>query len=157
MTALANKRATKLRKYSSLNMLGKNEQVFQGGIACIDTATGLVAKGFVATTLRPIGTYDPVSPGTDGSVTTASGGRVNVKLFREVEAAWFVNAGGGDAVTAAMIGSFCYITDDQTVQGDDDTNTKSVMGTVWDVDTVKGVLVEPLHTAGSRQLTSLDF
>lgn len=157
MTALANKRFNIPRKFSDINLAGKNEQVFQGGIACFDTSTGLVAKAFVSTTLHPIGFFDPVAPGTSGDVTTPSGGSVHVKLFREVTAYWFANATAGDAIAAADVGGICYLLDDQTVAQNDATNTRSAAGRIWAIDTVKGVLVEPLFTAGDAHLTGLDF
>lgn len=154
MAALTNKRITKLRTFKTLELKGKNEQVFQGGIACFDKSTGLVAKAFASTSLMPIGTFDPDRPGTDGSVTTPSGGTVSVKLFREVHAAWFDNDG---TVVAGTVGNLCYLVDDHTVANSDATNTLSAFGLVWAIDSVRGVLVEPLQTAGSAHLTGLDF
>lgn len=148
MTALAAKRGIKLRKFSTFELAAKNEAVFQGGIACLDTATGLVAKAFVATTLIPIGFYAEDSAAAANKV-------VEVKLFREVDAGWFAND-GADPVTAAQIGQLCYLSDDQTVSVTDATNTKSVLGRVWKIDSVKGVLVEPIHTAGQRTESGLD-
>jgi hypothetical protein len=153
MSALANKRITKLRKFSTLELPGKAEQVFQGGIACWDTSTGLVAKAFVSTTLHPIGYFTPSSPAADGSVTTPASGTVEVTLFREIEAAWFNNDG---TVVAGTLGNLCYLLDDQTVSNTDNTNTRSAFGRVWAIDTVRGVLVEPLLTAGAPLLTGLD-
>lgn len=157
MTALAAARYNIPVKFSDIDLAGKNEQVFRGGIACFDTSTGLVAKAFASTTLHPIGLFDPVRPGTDGSVTTPSGGTVHVKLFREVSAFWFSNATAGDAVVASNVGGLCYLLDDQTVQNNDATNTLSVAGRVWAIDSIKGVLVEPIFTAGDAHLTGLDF
>jgi hypothetical protein len=130
-------------------LAAKNEAVWKGGLACFDTSTGLVAKGFASTTLIPIGTF------ADDSAAAANK-TVVVELFRELEAIWMVNAGGGDAVAAANIGGLAYIRDDNTVGVDDDTNTLSVMGRVWKIDTVKGVLVEPLQSAGQRTISGLD-
>lgn len=157
MTALANKRISKPRKFTDIDLPGKAEQVFQGGIACWDTSTGLVAKAFVSTTLHPIGVFDPVAPGTSGDVTTPSGGLVHVKLFREVTAFWFNNATAGDAIAAADLGGICYLLDDQTVAQNDATNTRSAAGRIWAIDTIKGVLVEPIQTSGDAHLTGLDF
>lgn len=91
----------------------------------------------------PIGTF------TEDKLV-GSGGTVIVQLFRELEANWFTNASGGDAVAAANLGGLCYLRDDQTVGVDDDTNTLSVAGRVWKIDTAKGVLVEFRQTAGDR-------
>lgn len=147
MTALAAARYNIPVKFSDIDLPGKAEQVFRGGIACWDTSTGLVAKAFVSINLHPIGFFDPVRPGTDGSVTTPSGGTVHVKLFREVAAYWFANASGGDACVAADLGGLAYFVDDQTVADNDATDTRSVAGRIWALDSIKGVLVEPIQTA----------
>lgn len=62
-----------------------------------------------------------------------------VNLDREVVARWYDND-TGTAVVAANVGSDCYILDDHTVTGSSTGN--SVAGRVWQVDSVKGVLVE---------------
>ncbi len=148
MTALAKSRANRLKRYSNLELAAKNEAVFKGGLACFDTSTGLVAKGFVSTTLIPIGLFHEDS-------AAAAGKTVLVDLFREIQAAWFVNDGGAPVV-AADVGGLAYILDDQTVSNTDATNTKSVLGRVWAIDTVKGVLVEPMGTDGQRVESGLD-
>lgn len=146
MTALAKSRANRIKRYTNIEMAAKNEQVYKGGLACLDTSTGLVAKGFVSTTLLPIGLFHEDS-------AAASPKTVLVDLFREIQAAWFVNDG---TVVAADIGGLAYITDDQTVSNTDAVNTKSTLGRVWAIDTVKGVLVEPMDTAGQRTKSGLD-
>jgi hypothetical protein len=149
MAALTQKRMSRSVKFSDVELAAKNEAVFQGGIACFDTSTGLVAKAFVSTTLIPIGLFAEDSAAAASKV-------VPVKLFREVEAVWMPNAGGGEAVVAANIGGLCYLRDDNTVGVDDDTNTLSVFGRVWKLDTNRGVLVEPLYTAGEGTVSGLD-
>lgn len=147
--ALAKMRPMRFVKFSNIELAAKNEAVFQGGIACFDTSTGLVAKGFASTTLIPIGKFIEDS-------AAAANKRVVVDLFREVSAVWMKNAGGGDAVLAANVGGLAYLRDDETVGADDDTNTLSVFGRIWKVDSVKGVLVEPLHSAGDATVSGLD-
>lgn len=138
MTALAQSRSQRVKAYGTLSLAGKNEQVYQGGLACIDLSTGFVAKGFASTALLPIGTYVE-------DQLTASNAPVLVKLFREIWAMWFANSSAGDAIAApGQIGSLCYIVDDQTVAKTDASGTRSVAGRVWAVDSVKGVLVERL-------------
>lgn len=135
MTTLAASRGIRTFKAKSIELLGKTEQVYQGGLACFDTSTGLVAKGFASTTLVPIGTFVE-------DQLTAAGGTVAVNLFRELTAVWFANSAGGEAVLQAQAGSDCYVVDDQTVEKDSATSTLSVAGRVWKIDSVKGVLVE---------------
>lgn len=147
--ALTKSRALKIVRATSIELAGKNEAVFKGGLACFDTSTGLVAKGFASTTLIPIGTYAEDS-------AAAAGKTVLINLFRELHALWMANAAGGDAVAAANVGGLAYLRDDNTVGADDDTNTLSVLGRIWKIDTVKGVLVEPLHSAGEGTVSGLD-
>ncbi len=147
MAALSASRIKQFEKMSSVSLAGKTEQVYQGGIACFDTSTGLVAKAFASTTLHPIGTYAD-------DQNTASGGNVLVKLFNEVTIHWFTND-TTHPVVAADIGGLCYLLDDQTVADTDLTNTLSVAGRVWKIDSVKGVGVEMRMGAGV-ELTGLD-
>lgn len=147
--ALTKSRQLKVVRATSIALAGKNEAVFKGGLACFDTSTGLVVKGFASTTLIPIGTFAEDS-------AAAAGKTVLVNLFRELHAVWMVNAAGGEAILAANVGGLAYLRDDNTVGVDDDTNTLSVLGRVWKVDAVKGVLVEPLHSAGDATVSGLD-
>lgn len=147
MAALSASRIRQTEKMSSVVLAGKAEQVYQGGIACFDTSTGLVAKAFASTTLHPIGTY------VDDQLT-ASGGTVLVRLFEEVTLTWFTND-TTNPVVAADIGGLCYLLNDQTVADTDLTNTLSVAGRVWKIDSVKGVGVQMRGGAGV-ELTGLD-
>ncbi len=135
MTALTSKKENKFQVFTSIELPGKAEQVYQGGLATIDTSTGLVAKAFVSTTLIPIGTYAV-------DQLTTSGQTVLVKLSREVRARWYSNSTSTDAIAAAQLGQDCYMVDDQTVAKTSGSSSRSVAGRVWKVDSLKGVLVE---------------
>jgi hypothetical protein len=135
MTALADKRFQRPFKFSAIELVGKVEQVYQGGRAFIDTSTGLVAKGFASTTLIPIGVFTE-------NQNTSSGQTVHVTLDREVTARWYANSTSTDAIAAAQIGSDVYVVDDQTVAKTSASSTRSVAGRVWKIDPVRGVLVE---------------
>lgn len=135
MTALAAKRAVRTFKFKSIELVGKVEQVYQGGRATIDTSTGLVAKAFASTTLVPIGNYVE-------DQLTVSGQKVLIDLDHEVVARWYANSASTDLIAAAQIGSDCFLVDDQTVAKTSATSTRSVAGRVWGVDSVKGVLVQ---------------
>lgn len=132
MSALTAKRRVRPVRFSGFELAGKTEQVYQGGTACFDSSTGLVAKAFISTTLTPIGVFTE-------DQNTASGGTVHVTLFKEVTAYWRANDG---TVVAADVGKDCYILDDQTVAKTSNSSTRSVAGRIWAIDTVKGVLVE---------------
>lgn len=104
---------------------------FKGDVACINTATGLVTVGGTAATLLPIGYFDETLVG-DGTA------RVRVMLFREIWLDRFTSVGGGDAVAAADVGSFCYLAGVDSVTM---ATTGSIAGRVWLVDAA-GVLVQ---------------
>jgi hypothetical protein len=141
MAALTTKRPNKVKVFTSIELPGTAQAVWEGGVACWDTSTNRVAKAAVSTTMIPIGTF------VDSKTITSGGDPVLVQLFRELNAIWLANF-AGDLVTGP--GVLCYLRDDQSVSISDATNTLSVAGRVWAVDTVKGVLVEPHYTAGDR-------
>lgn len=62
----------------------------------------------------------------------ASDGDVKVRVRRGVFR--WANSASGDLITAADIGSTCYVVDDQTVAKTNGTNTRSAAGTIEDVD-----------------------
>ena len=135
MSALTKSRAVKPVRSFRITLPSTAQQVYKGGTACLDTSTGLVAKGTASTTLFPIGTY------VEDALVPASGS-VTVELFRELRAIWFVNSTSTDQITQTECGSNCYIVDDQTVAKTSNSNARSIAGRVWRVDPVKGVLVE---------------
>jgi hypothetical protein len=135
MTALAKMRMTKVVKATGMALLSTAEQVYQGGLACFDTSTGLVKKGAASTTLIPIGRYRE-------DQLVASGGTANVEFFRELNAMWFANSASGDLIAQTEVGSNVYVVDDQTVAKTSNSNARSIAGRVWKVDATKGVLVE---------------
>ena len=103
----------------------------KGKIAVVNTATGLVTKGGLATTYLPLGVFAETLTG-DGVK------KVQVELWEEIVGRWWVNDTVAP-ITAAMLGKAAYIKDDQTVSA---TSTgASVLGAVLAVDAVKGVLV----------------
>jgi hypothetical protein len=142
MAALTARRAVKTKKFTTIELPGTIQQVYQGGVACFDTSTGLVAKAAASTTMIPIGKFAE-------SKLVASGETVLVELFRELECEWLANS-VANAVDAAAVGSLVYLEDDQTVRKTDNTNTLSVAGRCWKIDATRGVLVEMRQTAGDR-------
>lgn len=135
MTALASKKSVRTVEFKSIELVGKVEQVYQGGRACFDTSTGLVAKAFASTTLVPIGDYVE-------DQLTVSGQKVLINLDNKITAKWFGNSASTDLIAAAQVGSDCYLVDDQTVAKTSATSTRSIAGRVWALDPVKGVLVQ---------------
>jgi hypothetical protein len=153
MTAIASgaMRQLKVFKFSSIELAATASIEYkQGSLVGFDTATGLIRLGGPSTTFIPVGFV------AEAVTLGASGGTVRVNLFREVFAWWMKND-GTDTVVSTDIGGLAYVLDDQTVKRDDDVNTLSVMGRVWALDSMKGVLVEPVSTVSGRlSLSGLD-
>lgn len=124
-------------------VLKNAETAHEGALACIDTSDGSLVRGKAGTTLTPIGLFIDVGPtGLLGDGTKT----VRVRLFKEVWAWWFVND-TGTPVTDANFAEACWVLDDQTVTGDNTGHSKA--GRVWQVDSAKGVLVEPVLDAAA--------
>jgi hypothetical protein len=104
--------------------------IYAGAIACL-SATGYATPGTVATTLKKPGIAQEEvdnSAGADGDLTVL----VRHGVFR------VANDG---TITIADIGNSAYIVDDQTVADNDGTGTRSLAGTIVDVD-ADGVWVD---------------
>ncbi|HDR9101724.1 TPA: hypothetical protein QDB24_002216 [Burkholderia vietnamiensis] len=100
---------------------------FVGAIAAIDTATGFATKGATATTLKGAGIVQEQVDNTEGA-----DGAVNITMRR---GQWLVgNSAGADQITLKDVGSPAYIVDDQTVAKTDGGGTRSIAGTVVDID-----------------------
>lgn len=101
--------------------------IFKGALVVLNG--GFAEPGSVATTLVAIGRAEESvdnTGGQDGDKTV----RTRAGVFR------FANSSAGDAITAADIGSDCYIVDDFTVAKTDGTATRSVAGKVMEVDSL---------------------
>jgi hypothetical protein len=136
MAALTSKRPLRRVNFSGKDLPATAATYYQGGLVGWDTSVGRVVKGAASTTFLPIGTV------VEDTIIANNGDLLSVNLFREVSGVWMVNL-GADPVVAADRGSLCYVASDQEVAHSDSGNTRSVAGRVWDVDTLKGVLVEP--------------
>ena len=101
-------------------------EIFAGSLVVLD-ASGNAAPGSAATGLVADGRAEEHVDNSSGS---AGDKQVTVRkgVFR------FANSAGADEITKAHIGDDCYIVDDETVEIADDTGSRSVAGTVVDVD-----------------------
>lgn len=126
-----------LRLNSVALPLAGSQSVFQGGMACADTATGTVKKGAAANAnLIAIGEFGQTF---DNSASTATV-QVLVILNKEIVCRWYDNATGANAVLSTdLFSTAVYILDDHTVTKASSGN--SAAGRVWAVDSVKGVAV----------------
>jgi hypothetical protein len=112
--------------------LKSGEVAEKGKLACIDTGSnGLIIKGKAATGLIPLGVFH-------ASLTGDGTKKVTIKLFREIQLIWWLND-ATSPVTATEVGTTAYILDDQTVSHDG--TSRSELGLVLAVDSIKGVLV----------------
>jgi hypothetical protein len=102
------------------------QQIFAGALVAVN-ATGYATPGATATTLRGIGRAEAQADNSAGA-----DGAISVDVMRGVFR--FGNSAAADLITRAEIGADCYIVDDQTVAKTNGTGTRSVAGTVFDVD-----------------------
>lgn len=145
MTALAKGRPITEERWTTHTFtLTSGKKAWKNGSACIDTTTGKVVPGAPSLTLKYIGLFAADVDATLGDTP------VLIYLVDEIAIIWFANSASSDAVSAANLGSDCYVVDDQTVgllrAG------RSTAGIVWAVDTVKGVAVQ--KASGTNALAS---
>lgn len=128
MTALTADRDTASRSGLLFSYPAKSGvRFYVGAIAAIDAATGFATKGAPSTTLKGAGIVQEQIDNTAGA-----DGAVNVTIRR---GQWRVaNSAGTDQLTLKDVGSTAYIVDDQTVAKTDGGGTRSIAGTVVDVE-----------------------
>jgi len=108
-------------------------KIYGGSIVCLNSS-GLATKGAVSTTLKAVGVADALADNTNGAASA-----IRVKVVRGTYK--FGNSASTDQITLADVGASAYIVDDQTVAKTNGTSTRSVAGTIRDVDT-DGVWIE---------------
>ncbi|PIE72286.1 MAG: hypothetical protein CSA20_08460 [Deltaproteobacteria bacterium] len=134
MAALTKERDTKARAGETIALgAAASVTLYAGALAALD-GNGNAAPGAAATSLRGLGR---VKKTVDNSSGSAGDEVVEIEkgIFR------FANSAGADEVTAADIGSDCWIVDDQSVAKTDGSGTRSVAGRVFDLD-ARGVWVK---------------
>jgi hypothetical protein len=151
--AVGAKRALRPVKFVTIDFPGvPSTEYKQGSLVGFDVVNdpGLLVLGGVSATFDPIGhVIDSVTLGSGGGI-------VHVRLFREVSALYYVNAASTDAVLSTNVGGVAYVVDDQTVANNDATNTRSALGRIWGLNTIKGVLVEPIAFPVRASTSGLD-
>ncbi|MES2754886.1 MAG: hypothetical protein V4659_09500 [Pseudomonadota bacterium] len=108
-------------------------RIFAGALVCLDAA-GWAVPGATAATLTALGRAEAGAnnaAGTNGDVLA----NVRRGTFR------WGNSAAGDAITRADIGKPAYVVDDQTVAKTTGGATRSLAGTIRNVD-AQGVWVE---------------
>lgn len=134
MVALAKDRDTQPRDgIRRTRSVAANAVIFTGAIV-VRNAAGFAAPASTALGLHALGIGQDAVDNTGGA-DGAKSVDVDAGVFQ------VANSAGADEITAADIGTDCYLVDDQTVAKTDGAGTRSVAGKVFDVD-AKGVWVE---------------
>lgn len=134
MTALSKDRNTPRRDGIQFSdPVAASTTIFAGSLVCLN-ASGYAVPGSTATTLRARGVAQERVDNSAGGA-----GALNVETRRGLFP--FANSASTDQISRADIGNSAYIVDDQTVAKTNGTSTRSVAGTIRDVDDA-GVWVE---------------
>lgn len=134
MAALTKDRNTLRRNAELFEFpVAANTRLWAGGIGCLNSA-GYAVPGSAATGLKAVGRIEEPADNLGGSA-----GAIRVQLRRGCFR--FANSASTDLIALADVGASCYVADDQTVAKTDGGGTRSVAGTVRDVDG-QGVWVE---------------
>lgn len=101
-----------------------NESIYKGALVCLD-GSNVAVKAATATGLKAVGVAEEqiMNAGAETRVRVRSG-----KVF------CFKNSSGADEITLADIDADAYIVDDETVAKTSATNTRSVGGKIFDVN-----------------------
>ena len=108
-------------------------KILRGALVCIN-ASSLATKGAVATTLKCVGIAEETADNSAGAASA-----MTVKVRRGCFP--FANSASGDLIALKDVGAVCYIVDDQTVALTSGGSTRSIAGTIRDVN-AEGVWVE---------------
>ncbi len=127
MAALSADRSTSMRDGNIILVpVAASVKIYAGALVARD-ASGNATPGATATDILGLGRAESQADNSSGSA-----GDISVEVRKGVFK--FENSSGGDEITGADIGSDCYIVDDQTVAKTDGTGTRSVAGTVFEVE-----------------------
>lgn len=123
-------------------------QIYQGAIVCIDTTTGYAVPGSDTASLVPVGIAESQSPpagvGTAGASGTYS---VNVTPFA-VQPLVEVNYGSaGASATAATVGAYVYLANDNCVDLHGVTSNDICLGKVVQFVSASRVVVDTLKVS----------
>ncbi|MDY0011304.1 MAG: hypothetical protein RBS40_00250 [Rhodocyclaceae bacterium] len=134
MTAMTQDRNTPARDGRDFQFpVAASVKIYAGAMVAV-TSAGYATKGQTATALKAVGVAQALADNATGAA-----GAVHVKVRRGCYR--LANSTSTDQISLADVGSDCYMVDDQTVAKTSGSNTRSVAGTVRDVD-ASGVWVE---------------
>lgn len=127
MTALtADRNTPRAQGDNRVGQAGAATLIFAGSIV-MRNAAGFLVKGATATGCVGVGR-------AEARVDNSTGANGDAAVPFLPGTFRFANSAAADAVTAADIGSVCFIVDDQTVAKTNGSNTRSPAGLVDDVD-----------------------
>lgn len=127
MAAATDERDTQMRSGDSVDLgVAAAKKIFKGALTAID-ASGYATPGATATTLIGAGRAEATVDNSSGSAADLTV-QVRKGIFK------YDNSAAADEITIAEIGDDCYIVDDQTVAKTDGTASRSVAGTVFQID-----------------------
>ena len=134
MAALTAGRSTPLREVQAVEShpVAAGVKIFAGALVCLNAA-GFATPGVTATTVKALGRAEATIDNTTGA-----NGDLNIRIRRGVFR--FANSAAGDLIARADVLGTAYIVDDQTVAKTNGGGTRSVAGTIRDVD-AQGVWV----------------
>jgi hypothetical protein len=148
MSALSNVRDTPVRTADMREaVLAATIRVYKGALVVRDTATGYDKPGVTGTGLVVRGIADMSEPYVDTTGVAAGSRRIQLLIG----VALLANDG---SIAAANRGASCFIVDDQTVALTDGSATRSVAGTIEDVDS-RGVWVRVGSVDGTALATEI--
>ena len=151
MTATTGERFFKQESWQRRELtLASGYKANKGALAALDLSIGKVRPAAASVGLLVvIGTFAANVDATSGDK------KVDIDFHREFQPRRFINS-VVSPVAATDVGKFAYIEDDQTVSLVPAAGAP-VAGRVWDVDAVKGVLVETLSSlpSGSAPVATL--
>lgn len=139
MTAATRDRDTKERHGDALALpVEANTQIYAGTLVCIN-GNGNAVGGSAAPGLLCVGRAEENINNLTGSTTVSGAGTAGAQYIRARRGIFlWANSTSGDAITEVNVGAKCFVVDNQTVALTDGNGTRSVAGTVYDIDSVTG-------------------
>lgn len=135
MTATTVDRGTQRRDANQFAFPVAAATKIPGGVIVALNASGQAVNGATSTTLKAVGMSEALADNTAG----AAG---DIKVLVRRGCFKFGNSSAGDLIALADVGSSCYIVDNQTVAKTNGSSTRSIAGTVRDIDSDGSVWVE---------------
>jgi len=116
-----------------------NTMIYAGAQVCLNAA-GNAVPGQAGIGLVCVGRAEKQANNLDGAnpppANIGTAGAINVRCQRGAFA--WDNSSGGDAIAEANVGAHCFMVDDHTVALTNGNGTRSLAGTIYDLDPITG-------------------